>query len=193
MHYPSLTELADRIRAADTAVRAAMANALAKALDAGDDLIEAKKRAPAGGWIRWIKNNCGDMPRSTAKLYMRLAKHRTEIEKEREKSPNLSLQAARRLITKPKSEQPNESEQPDDSNESDAPAAAEILIETWNQASDADRTAFLEKIDIDDFIKVMPDEFRIALDARVRGNIRAKLPPKMRGKFKLQVVPPVHH
>ena len=54
---PVLNQLARRIRDAHQAVRAATANALAAALDAGDALIEAKTRVETD-WEGWVEKNC---------------------------------------------------------------------------------------------------------------------------------------
>ena len=93
-----LDDLADRIRQAHDDIRRVSANALALALAAGDLLIEAKIHVPPKKWSFWLRKNCF-MGRSTARLYVQLAQHRTEIEDEISRFPDLSLRAARRLIT----------------------------------------------------------------------------------------------
>jgi len=96
----SLDELARRIRALQQAVRTASSNALESALEAGDVLIEARRRVSAG-WGRWLIENCA-MGVSTALLYIQLAQHREKIEAEIERAGEFSIRAARRLIAKPK-------------------------------------------------------------------------------------------
>jgi hypothetical protein len=94
-----LDELADRIRERLKDAKTALANALAAALDAGDDLIAAQLRVTDTPWQRWLKDNCF-LSLSSAKLYMQLARHREEIEAAIEQAGELSLRAARRLIAK---------------------------------------------------------------------------------------------
>jgi len=92
-----LEELAGRIRDAHRAAVTAGANALANALAAGDALLEARDRV-SEGWKRWVEVSCG-FAYSTAKLYMRLARRRGEIEAKLEAAPDLSVRGARLLIT----------------------------------------------------------------------------------------------
>ena len=77
-----------------------MANALAAALDAGDAVLELQHELQGRGigWQSWFRE-WGYLPLSTAKLYAQLAAHRSDIEAERARVPELSLRAARRLIS----------------------------------------------------------------------------------------------
>jgi len=102
-HQVDLPALADRIRAEHQAVQAAMRNGVTHALAAGDGLVQAQSQVPSGQWARWLKENCFFSVR-TAQLYMQLAGNRGDIEAEISRAPDLSLRAARRLISKPKSE-----------------------------------------------------------------------------------------
>ena len=51
------------------------AGALAKAMEAGERLLEAKAAVPHGTWAQWLKTNCPELSARTAQLYMRLAKN----------------------------------------------------------------------------------------------------------------------
>jgi hypothetical protein len=93
-----LEDLARRIRDAHKAVQVATANALAAAFEAGESLIEAKKRVTTG-WERWVRENCF-LGGSSVRLYVQLAHHRAEIEAEISRAGELSIRAARRLIAK---------------------------------------------------------------------------------------------
>jgi hypothetical protein len=90
-----LDDLAGRINIACDDICKVSANALALALAAGDLLHESQVQVPRK-WGRWLRENCPDLKPSTARLYIRLAKHRAKVEHAE------SIQAARRLITEPK-------------------------------------------------------------------------------------------
>ena len=73
------------------------------AIEAGGYLNLAKEAMPKKGeWLFWLGHNCPDIPQTTASLYMRLAKSKTEIDKQRVASSaengELSIRAAARLI-----------------------------------------------------------------------------------------------
>jgi hypothetical protein len=76
-----LWEPAARVRDAHKAVQAAVANALTKALDAGDAVLALQQELQdrGMGWQVWFRK-WGYFPLSTAKLYAQLAAHRDEIE-----------------------------------------------------------------------------------------------------------------
>jgi hypothetical protein len=96
----NLNDLADRIRAELQAAKTAWHNALGHALNVGQALLDAQLLV-SGNWKRWLRDNCS-LSVSTAQLYQQLARHRDEIEAEISRTPELSLRAARRLISKPK-------------------------------------------------------------------------------------------
>jgi hypothetical protein len=98
----TLEVLAARVREAHAAVQATETNALARALDAGDALLELQVELRDRGfrWQAWLREK-GWLPLSTAKLYVQLANHRDEIEAARADFPELSIRAARRFISKP--------------------------------------------------------------------------------------------
>ncbi|WP_170967809.1 DUF3102 domain-containing protein [Rhizobium phaseoli] len=76
---------------------AAMRQSLAHALAAGDMLAEAKSLIPHGQWLPWLADNCA-IPKRTAQLYMRLAKHREFIETKSADLAHFTIQAAVELI-----------------------------------------------------------------------------------------------
>jgi hypothetical protein len=98
----NLADLAERIRVELQAAKIAWNNALGHALNIGQALLAAQPLV-SGNWKRWLRDNCA-LSVSTAQLYQQLARHRDEIEAEISRAPDLSLRAARRLISKPKSE-----------------------------------------------------------------------------------------
>src|SRR5512132_3943034 len=87
-----------RVRDLHHAAQQAGCNALHQALDAGDALIRIQQQVTGCPWKKWLAANCS-IPVRTALLYVRLAKHRGEIEAQLEE---LSIRGALRLITKPK-------------------------------------------------------------------------------------------
>jgi Protein of unknown function (DUF3102) len=48
---------------------------VARAIEAGEYLIEAKQELKHGAWLPWLQEHCG-MSQRTAQLYMRLAKYK---------------------------------------------------------------------------------------------------------------------
>jgi hypothetical protein len=96
-----LADLARVICEALKAAHQARRNALRLELKAGDALIEVQERVPAGEFEWWLKHNCSLSVR-TAQLYMQLARHRDVVEDAMARNGELSLRAARKLISTPK-------------------------------------------------------------------------------------------
>jgi len=182
-----LDALAARIRTALEAARVARSNALDRALDAGDALNMAQS-CVSSGWKRWLRTNCFLSP-STALLYQQLARHRSEIEAKIEEIGELSLRAARLLVTKRKPAEPEttESTEPGTTKTTEPP-----LITAINNASDAELTAALAALGFDRFMRVMPDQWRPKLEARAGGQIirraKARHPNTKLKNLKLEVV-----
>jgi Protein of unknown function (DUF3102) len=99
----SETELANRIKACVAEIKKAEQNALARAVEAGKLLIEAKvKYGQRGTWKAWLNGNC-ELSERTAQLYMQLAEGRSKIEAELAKKDgatvaDLSLRGALSLL-----------------------------------------------------------------------------------------------
>jgi hypothetical protein len=95
-----LNSLAIQFRHCQQDAKRALSNALDSAMDAGDVLIAAqlKVKERQGNWTIWLRDNCST-GRSTAMLYMQLARHRPEIENAQVDGLILSLRAARQLIS----------------------------------------------------------------------------------------------
>ncbi len=92
-----LPVLAASINAEHDECLAAMRQSLSHALAAGDMLIEAKELVMHGQWLPWLADNCA-IPKRSAQLYMRLAKHRELIEEKSADIALLTIQAAVELI-----------------------------------------------------------------------------------------------
>ena len=160
-------ELALVVRDEIHKARMAWSNALGHAMNAGDALIVVQPKVAERGinWKKWLRENCL-VAVSTAELYMQLAHHRDQIEAELQRGVELSLRAARRLISKSPSGDGNtlESEVGEDAELSVTPAA---LIETWAKAGTEMRRAFLDHIGVDAVLEVMSTAFGSDLRSRV--------------------------
>jgi hypothetical protein len=75
----SLIDLAARVQAEHRAVSAALQDSVRHAILAGELLIEAKAQLDHGQWLPWLRDHC-EIADRTARLYMRVAKNRAEIE-----------------------------------------------------------------------------------------------------------------
>jgi hypothetical protein len=75
----SLADLAARIRAEHESISTALKDSVRHAISAGELLIEAKAQLGHGQWLPWLKDHC-EIADRTARLYMRVAKNRAEIE-----------------------------------------------------------------------------------------------------------------
>jgi hypothetical protein len=74
----SLADLAARINAEHEAAGGALKRSLQHAIAAGELLLEAKAQIKHGQWLPWLKEHC-QISERTARLYMRVAKNKTEI------------------------------------------------------------------------------------------------------------------
>jgi hypothetical protein len=98
----SLSDLAARIKAEHEAFVAAVKGSLARAMAAGDLLIEAKAIVDHGQWLPWLEQI--GLPRRTASHYMRLSRHRDTVESEMGNVAHLSVRAAVEALTPPEPE-----------------------------------------------------------------------------------------
>ena len=73
-----LDDLAIRIKSAHQAVREAAKAIVARAIDAGLALNDARSKLPHGEWLPWLKDNCG-LSERTAYNYMLIANNRTKF------------------------------------------------------------------------------------------------------------------
>lgn len=92
----SLVDLAARINVEHEAAGRALKRSLQHAVAAGDLLIEAKAQLKHGQWLPWLSEHC-QIPERTARLYMRLAKNKTEIGN----VADLTVRAAVALLASP--------------------------------------------------------------------------------------------
>jgi N6-adenosine-specific RNA methylase IME4 len=95
-----LVDIAARIRTEHEAVTASLKRGIEHAIAAGELLIEAKDHVPHGQWLPWLAEHCGVTPRS-AQLYMRLARHRTELEANTKQISHLTIPKALNALAAP--------------------------------------------------------------------------------------------
>jgi hypothetical protein len=158
----SLDELAVQIRTGISKCQAATANALAAAINTGDALLQAQSKVLAAGipWQRWLRDNCF-IADSTAKLYMRLARHRSEIEARINDGVALSLRAARRLIAKKPGHPPRHRGQRRNSR------VEESLFDHWQRLDREQRQSALDEIGVEAILASMSSVFGRQLRDRV--------------------------
>jgi hypothetical protein len=154
-----IDELAAVVRDEMQKARQAWSNALGHAMAAGDALIQVQPKIAERGinWKKWLRENCF-VASSTAQLYMQLARHREQIEAELRRNVELSLRAARRLISA--------------AEKSSKPAATEnmpreALATHWDRATKEERTAFLDIIGVGGILGAMSAKFGAELRDRV--------------------------
>lgn len=76
----SLSTLAAQINSHHRAAKAALAQAVTHAIEAGECLVAAKKQVRHGEWLGWVAENFDGCQR-TAQLYMRFARHRHDAQR----------------------------------------------------------------------------------------------------------------
>ncbi len=91
--------IAAEVRQLHGDVQEGLRRTLPHAIRIGELLIEAKSKMPHGRWLDWVGDHCGFGERD-AQRYMRLAKHRTEIEANTTPVSYLGVKAATRAIAK---------------------------------------------------------------------------------------------
>ncbi len=114
----SLTDLAARIKAEHNAVVAAFRHGIEHAIRTGELLLEAKAQLPHGEWGSWLEANCEISERSASR-YMRLARHRSELESKTATVADLTLNAATQLLA------------PEEPKEPRAPSHFRSPVEPW--------------------------------------------------------------
>jgi hypothetical protein len=150
-----LDQLAERVRVAHGAVQMSESNGLDSALDAGAALLAVRCRVYS--MKAWMAANLPHVGASTLKLYMQLERGRAVIEAARKENPFLSICEARRLITKKTvTKKPRGNSHQDDD---EAPLTDEQVLEALTSRGVAW------------FITNMPEGWREALQARLRGPI----------------------
>ena len=102
-----LLDLADEINREHKAVGESIRTGLEHALRVGQLLIGAKSKLKHGEWLPWLEANC-EFSRWTAAAYIRLWEHRDALESNVWSSTHLTIDAALKMLAKPKAEQREE-------------------------------------------------------------------------------------
>jgi hypothetical protein len=158
------------VRDAIKKAKAAWSNALGHAMDAGDALNRVQPLIAERGinWKKWLRDNCF-VAVSTALLYQQLARHRDVIEAQLQQGVELSLRAARKLISGP-------GEGISGSESSATSAEEDTILARWRRAPADERMTFLDRVGVDAFLAAMSPAFACALQARVPGGKPGKRP-----------------
>jgi hypothetical protein len=128
---------------------AAAQNFLEHALAAGDALIRAKAQVKHGDWLKWLKS-C-DLSADTAERYMKLARHRAELNSARLR--NLSLSAALKLVVKKKPVDGPKAKK-------SRPATHFDALVWWSSASPEARSRFIDGVGLKPLIAAIPPSWR---------------------------------
>jgi hypothetical protein len=171
-----IDELAHIIRDEIEQAQISWRNALRHAMAAGDALNAVQPKVAARGlnWKKWLRENCLVSDR-TAQLYQQLARHRDDIESELQRGVELSLRAARKLISGPSKTADVDGEEEDISeSDSESVEPEETLEAHWHRATVRARAAFLDTIGVGAVLEAMSPAFGKALRDRVPGSKPAK-------------------
>jgi hypothetical protein len=160
-----LKSLAETVRRHHLQVVNAAASILDNAMAAGDALIaiEDSHKVRHGEWTSWIGRNCELSPR-TARVYVQLARHRSELGANRQRAADLSLRGALRLIAH-KKDGVGESPKP----EKAAKSAAVLSTLAWSEATPEQRRHFLDGIGLISVLAAIPPAWHAEIDRRVEG------------------------
>jgi hypothetical protein len=171
-------ELACVVRDELQQVRQAWSNALDHAMKAGDALIAVQPKVAERGiaWKGWLKTNCL-VAVSTAELYIQLARHRDEIEAQRLRGVELSVRAARRLISDSSASDGDDHDHAGDGDdaadadngdvgEAEHAKKPETLIDHWHRCP-GELTELLDAIGVEGVLEAMSAEFGRLLRARL--------------------------
>lgn len=96
-----LPKLAVEIACAHESAREAASASLRHGVEAGERLIEAKALLKHGQWLPWLKEHCKVSDR-TARLYMRLARHKDVIDAKSATVADMTIRGEVAEITEPK-------------------------------------------------------------------------------------------
>jgi DUF3102 family protein len=99
---PMLPELAIKIKSEHARLMDSGRYLVQHAISIGEDLLKAKATVGHGGFLKWVKDNCGGLSDKTAQRYMKFAENKAKLmsmEKIKfETISNLTLNAAEQLI-----------------------------------------------------------------------------------------------
>jgi Protein of unknown function (DUF3102) len=144
-----LDALAKAVREHLQASANAAQNFLEHTLDAGDALIRAKEQVKHGEWLPWLKS-C-DLSADTAERYMKLARHRAELNSARVR--NFSLSAALKLVAKKKPVDGPKAKK-------SKPATHFDALAWWSSASPEARSRLIDGVGLKPLLAAIPPSWR---------------------------------
>jgi hypothetical protein len=185
-----VTVLTSSIRARLTDMAGHKRNALRSAIAAGKDLLELQRQLPSRQFFPYLKQTC-DLKKSQVDLYTRLARHAPEIEAQLAVTPNLSIRAARVMITK-KKKSASESYFSPASRRAFKKAAMSaearrrpppgeqptLSLSAWKWATKAERRAFLAAIPGYQLLESLPEGFGLLAEESASSNVVAFPTPR---------------
>jgi hypothetical protein len=113
-------------------ITAATQTSFEKSKEAGAILREVKKHVPFGKWEDWLEENCPNIAKETARLYMRVAdeKNATRLEEAAAQNGNavadLSLRGVAKILSRPRGPRPAKP----NNNAAASPGLTELLKST---------------------------------------------------------------
>ena len=144
-----LDVLAKAVREHLQASANAAQNFLEHTLDAGDALIRAKAQVKHGEWLPWLK--LCDLSADKAERYMKLARHRAELNSAGVR--NLSLGAALKLVAKKKPVDRPKAKKSRPVTHSDA-------LAWWSSASPEARSRFIHGVGLKPLLAAIPPSWQ---------------------------------
>jgi hypothetical protein len=144
-----LDALAKAVREHLQASANAAQNFLEHTLDAGDALIRAKAQVKHGEWLPWLK--LCDLSADKAERYMKLARHRAELNSAGVR--NLSLSAALKLVAKKKPVDGPKAKK-------SRPVTHFDALAWWSSASPEARSRFIDGVGLELLLAAIPPSWR---------------------------------
>jgi len=174
--------LVSKIIAACQQVTDASNGSLRHAIEAGELLNSAKQALPKkAGWLRWLGSNLPTIPQTTASLYMRLAKNKDVIDKQRVASAidegKLSIRAAAKLIPPDEKQKAAAAKRKETAEANKANAAANQLEDLLQDLAVDEVYTALKNTQPVDYLLELAQLIRQGNEKRDGPNIPSKLPP----------------
>ena len=136
-----LAELTAAAQQEHLAVGHALGNALRHAMAAGDALLAARELVPAGQWQAYRRKHT-DISERSAQVYVRVAKHRADLEAQSSAGP-LSIAAALEFLKEPASTKARPRAK---TKSAKATATSFEALTWWSKASGEARQCFFDGI-----------------------------------------------
>jgi hypothetical protein len=157
-----LAELTAAAQQEHLAVGHALGNALRHAMAAGDALLAARELVPAGQWQAYRRKHT-DISERSAQVYVRVAKHRADLEAQSSAGP-LSIAAALEFLKEPASTTARPRAK---TKSAKATATSFEALTWWSKASGEARQCFFDGIGLLALLAALPPDWRIEIERRV--------------------------